>query len=248
MKMKRLLTLALVCLNLGLTAISANATVLSVITDAADREIGIGNGMNMTNDGPHLAWNGDPEMRAGNNNPDFGRQDGAIILAFELPAIPSGEVITSASLTSDVWRHFLNGVNTDLYGVRSSALPDPVLADYGFGTIPGPGTLIQDNIYTPAIPQTVWTSVSTDAGGDAALASWIDAQYTAVGVGGYAIMRLQLDAAATTALYYKVPSGNNTTGLGLPTLSITTEAVPEPTTLGLFALGSLAIATMRKRS
>ena len=248
MKMKNFLLSALVCLGCGLTAFNANAAVLSAVTDPLDREIGIGNGMNGTNVGPHLTFNGDAEMRAGNNNPDYGRQDSAIILSFQLPAIPSGEVISTVSLTSDVYRHFINNANTDLYGVRSDASAQPALGDYGFGTTAGPGTLIQDNIYTPTMPQGVFTSMSTSAAGDTALTSWIDAQYTAVGAGGYAIMRLQLDAAATTGLYYKVPSGDNTTGLGLPTLSITTVPVPEPTTLGLLTLSSLALIGLRKRS
>lgn len=245
--MKRFMFVALMCL--GLSAVSANATILSVATDAADREVGIGNGNNGTNVGPTLAWSGDSEMRAGNNNPDFGRQDSAIILVFELPAIPVGEEIVSASLTSDVFRHFINTASTDLYGVRSDASNAVVLGDYGFGPTPGPGTLIQDDVYTPAMTQLVWTSMSTSAAGDAALATWVEDQYTAVGAGGYAFMRLQLDSAITTGLYYKVPSGNNTTGLGLPTLSITTEvsAIPEPTSLGLLLLSSVGLV-LRRRS
>ncbi len=246
-KMKPVL-LALFCMGFAVSAISAQAATLSATTDPADREIGIGNGDNNLLVGANLSWIGDPEMRAGNNNPSFGRQNGAIILVFELPAIPVGEEIVSADLTSDVYRHFINNANTDIYGVRSDASNAVVLGDYGFGTIAGPGTLIQDDAYTPAMPQGVYTSMSTDASGDAALATWLDAQYTAVGAGGYAFMRLQLDAAATTALYYKVPSGNNTAGLNLPTLSITTAPVPEPTTFGLLVLGSLAIAGIRKRS
>ena len=232
----KLLSIVLVA---AFMATTTQAAIIVVDGDTADTSIGL----NESN-APIVAWPGGASNAIGSANHQYNKGDSVTVVVFELPDL-GGEAIDTADLTFDGKRTWESVWNVDLYGTRSAASASVSVADYGYGPTPG-GTLIQDNIMTPADLNNTWFSKSTDATGDAALAAWLADQYTAVGAGGFVFLRFNSDDVtpqpAGDVNTYTVAAANATTE-AIPVLTITT--VPEPASLSLIALGALMIARRR---
>jgi hypothetical protein len=174
----------------------------------------------------HILWVGETKLYNGGNVYDYNKGDRCSIMVFQLPDLGE-ESIASANLDFDGQRQWEDTWNIDLYGVRSSSSSTAVITnDYGFGQNPS-GTLIQDNIMTPSDANNAWVSKSTDDTGDANLASWLIAQYAAVGAGGYVFIRFNPDNTVAIptgdANLYMIASADSTTQ-AKPVLTITTQA------------------------
>ena len=123
---------------------------------------------------------------------------------------------------------------------------------------PGIGTTLgrlelQDNFLVPAdVIQAGGTAVprESDAVADALLTTYLNALYAeGVPAGSFLIVTLNPDAAPgdTQTNRFGVAAANSATVADRPVLSFDIVAVPEPTTLGLFAAGGLALLARRRQ-
>ena len=230
------MALAVVFSLAGLLAGESSATLVTVGADF-DTYLN-GNGTTAT----AVGWGGDAiEQVAGTNSREY-------ILVFQLPSL-SGESITTADLAASVhappWQSW---GNIDLYGIRSDAADNTVVpGDYGVYGDSASGTKIQDSFYVSNSGTGAYESLSTNSSGDSALATWLDAQYSSVGAGGYVFLRMQPDHTDAIGIHaVQFISANHTTGT-TPLLSITTVAVPEPSSLAFFGISLLAMSVLRKK-
>jgi len=182
------------------------------------------------------------------------------IFFFKLPILQSGESLTSANLRLTELSDPANGpptINADLWaiGYTNSATPLNNAAEsqsYYFNgpADPNPGiglgavrALIQDNFLTPTdVINTGGAPIAHDTNnsGDAALLIYIQSLYTnpnTIPGSTSLILRLNYDDAAyspvfaTTPNHYTLASADNASSK--PTLSLTTQLIPEPSTLAL---------------
>lgn len=226
---------------LALSSVAVHAVVFIIPGDPSDVSIGLNDSVQ-----PIIGWNGDGGLQMGDDNAEFNKDDQAGIAVFELPDL-AGETIGTASLDFTFTSGAFLGPGgdglpkgVDVYGLRTSSSNAVQTSDYGFGSTPGNGDLIQDDIFviTNSEPFPGAVSISTDATGDANLASWLQNQYdNGANAGDYVFIRLNLDDATNNALAFG--SANNATEANRPSLTIAT--VPEPTAyaalLGLLVLG-----------
>ena len=148
-----------------------------------------------------------------------------------------------------------NVTDIDLYALsRVDASPTIFASDWYNGASPDPGaTLIQASFFTPSSPQG-WDAAPnnfTDATGDANLLGHMNTAYAGgAGAGQFIFLRLSYgsDTFATVQDNYNINMAE-ADGAGEfaedPVIFFT--AVPEPTTAGLFALGSLLLLGYRSR-
>jgi len=230
MKKKLIAMLAIAC-----CASVSMAAVIDIDADLLDQQVR-GNGTT----GTSLNWSGQA------NDQVSGSQSGEMVVQFVLPDL-GGEAISSAnllaSLNSPTWQTW---GNVDVYGVRYSSAAAVALSDYApFSDSAGNGTKIMDNFYVSGSGTAAYVDLNTDATGDAALAVWLTAQYTAGAVAGdYVFLRFQpdhMDAVGGHAITFATA---NTAGETTPVLSITT--VPEPATIGMLGLGALVAMLVRR--
>jgi len=190
------------------------------------------------------------------------------IFFFKLPILQSGESITAANLRLTELADPANGpptINADLWaiGYDNRALPGNSAADsqaYFFnGPLdPNPGigpgairALIQDNFLIPSdVINTGGAPVNHDTtqAGDTALLNYIQGLYANPSIipgTTSVILRLNYDDAAyapvfaTTANHYTIASGDSPANR--PTLTLTTQLVPEPQLIALLAAAPLLI-------
>jgi MYXO-CTERM domain-containing protein len=173
------------------------------------------------------------------------------VFVFQLPTLAPGETITTANLDLRTLRAGTISFNADLYGLGFRSASTVLGTDYFSGTLDATdATLIQDNLFTPAVSTTAST-IGTSATGDTALASYLQAQYAAGATGGsFVFLRLSPDfttnpgTATSASLGYATSSAETTSK---PLLTVTTT--PEPTGAGtLAALGVAALTARRRRN
>jgi hypothetical protein len=178
------------------------------------------------------------------------------IFAFELPALPAGEAVSSATLSIMTKTQTSNlpasGVNADLYGLPydAAALDQDPTRYYAGGNDTTSGVeLLQDNFLVPADAAAADARhVSVD------ISAWLQAQYDAGAVAGdFAILRFSYDQvpdlhAHNRYLIWQRRASSTTENDSSvwPYLNITTEAVPEPASLGLFAFGGCTLLARRR--
>jgi len=188
------------------------------------------------------------------------------IFFFKLPILQNGETLTNANLRVTELADPANGpptINADLWalGYTNAASPLNGAAEsqayyYNGPADPSAGVgagavraLIQDNFLIPSdVIGTGGPSAAHDTsnGGDAALLSYIQLLYSNASVipgTTSLILRLNYDDSAyspvfaTTPNHYTLTAGENANAK--PTLTLTTQTVPEPHTFILFAASAL---------
>jgi hypothetical protein len=168
------------------------------------------------------------------------------VYIFSIPALPAGDVVATADLEFRASVGPGTTFNADLHGIGFQNSTDALL-DFWNSDSPELGTSkLQDNILTPGIGSGFL--VHTDVSGGAALAAYLQGFYSAnpsyVG-GDYVFLRLNPDAdPGLVNQYYLVeaaPIDNQ------PILTVTTVAVPEPSTLviAFLALLGMSMTTVR---
>lgn len=184
----------------------------------------------------------------------FGPGLTAAVLPFQLPDFGAvANPFVSADLGVMLFQ--TGGATTvtdiDLYAVRTDASPLIATSDYYNGSAIDPSaTLIQESFLTPASPVGFVGAPNnnTDAGGDAALLSYLNGAYDGGnGAGQYVFLRLSYagDAYATAYDGYSITLREAGQEGEWPVINYT--AVPEPTAAGLCALGSLMWLGHRSR-
>ena len=185
--------------------------------------------------------------RVAGSNADAGRN---AVYVFQLPNLGAvANPFTSAALSFGITTIDNNtAVNVDLYGLgRRDAAPTIAVGDYYFanGADSTDATRLQVDILTPtSTPNSI---ISTDGTGSANLLAFLNAQYAGgVGVGEYVYLRLNVDGALNNIVRgYNVNTADVADAASKPT--ITFEAIPEPATFSLAALGCAAVV-LRRRS
>ncbi len=194
------------------------------------------------------------------------------IVFFKLPILQAGENLTAANLRVTELADPANGpptINADLwalgYTITATPLNNPAesQAYYFNGPLdPNPGvgtgairTLIQDNFLIPTdVIGTGGPSAAHDTNnpGDAALLTYIQSLYTNPNIipgTTSLILRLNYDDAAyspvfaTTPNHYTLFSADNATSK--PTLTLSTQLVPEPNAIALLAAAALLLSRRR---
>ena len=190
------------------------------------------------------------------------------IFFFKLPVLQSGENITASNLRLTELADPANGpptINADLWaiGYDNHTLPQNNPAEsqtYFFNgpADPNPGvgagalrTLLQDNFLIPSdVIGTSGASVAhdTNVAGDASLLAYIQSLYANPSIipgTSSLILRLNYDAAAYAPVFATVPNHYTISAAdnaaGRPTLSFTTQSVPEPQFITIFAASLLLL-------
>ena len=195
------------------------------------------------------------------------------IFFFKLPVLQPGESITAANLRLTELADPANGpptINADLWAIGYTNVATPLNGPaesqsyYFNGPLdPNPGigsgaarTLIQDNFLTPTdVINTGGSPVPHDTSnaGDAALLAYIQSLYAnpnAIPGTTSLILRLNYDDAAyspvfaTTPNHYTIASADN--NANKPTMTLSTQQVPEPASLMILA--GFALLFSRRRS
>ncbi|NLF29905.1 MAG: PEP-CTERM sorting domain-containing protein [Planctomycetes bacterium] len=230
---------ALVLVAIVAAGLTADGAIIDVTGDTADTTIGL-NAEGI----PGVHWNAATTMIIGDDNAAYGKDDVAAVLVFQLPDL-GGEDIAAANLGCRMsWgQHAISG-GVDVYALRYDAGKSVLAADYGWGQplTTGGGTLIQDDFVLHGGTSQPLATFETDDAADAALAAWLADIYDAGAVAGdYVFLRFNGDRQSANS--FSLISANHATEMK-PTLTITT--VPEPATLGVLALGALAVIRRRR--
>ncbi|MFA6962838.1 MAG: hypothetical protein WC205_18930 [Opitutaceae bacterium] len=244
MKYLTISLLSLVCSSFTSTiASAATVTVSGLTTDA-------GVTANLQLDGGSSSTT----FRAGlTTSSGFGRSG---VWVFQLPNISASDVqsvsfsVGLVSLTNSGSINF----NSDLYAITATA-SNSVLGSYYYNGSAADTTsgvsLIQDNFTTTS---TSTGAVSTSLAGDSALTSFVVSQLNAGNGGKFIFLRISADTDTLTSVaagYNFATADNITDGVTLPTLTITTTSIPEPSTyaiiLGLVAVGAAVMQRSRSR-
>ncbi|WP_309395819.1 hypothetical protein [Cerasicoccus maritimus] len=228
-------------------ALSTHAAVFNVTGDPSDRGIGLNDSL-----APVFRSVTQTNLSLANDNFQFNQGDLVGVLVFELPDL-GGQAISTANLytqlTNGGYLQPDGGYPYDIaiYGMRTSASNAVELTDYGFGTSPGNGDLIQSDYYTFTTNQPFPgdEAVNTSAAGSISLASWLQDQYDGGATAGdYAFIRLTPSGPTNNPPAFA--SADNTTPGYAPVLTV--ETIPEPRTYAAIAgLGMLTLAILRRR-
>ena len=172
------------------------------------------------------------------------------VIPFALPTLMAGESIDTSEFTFDLTAVASFGADLsdmNVYGIQSSASAAVTDSDFlDVTSLPSGAVLIQASIATRT---STLGQITTDATGNANLASWVQSLYDGGASGGdFAFIGLALsDPGATSTFRYYTAATANTAIANQPTLDITVSAVPEPSSLLMLGLGAMAFA-YRKRS
>jgi len=264
-----------VCLIGILATGSAALADYSIVSSKSDFEprVGLGaagpNGVYTTT--PSVTAN---NLRIGVSGAVSNRVYGNAAYMFQLPALVPGEAITGASLkltelvdaaagnpaaNADLWAIGFDNNNPPLnsatesqnYFFNGSLDANPAV---GTGTT---RTLIQDNFLVPTdvIAAGSPAGHQTDASGSAALLAYIQSLYANPNVipgTSNVILRLDFDSdtyaptSATAANRYMLGSADNTDTTVQPTLTLTTQQVPEPSAISIFGSAMLLLSARRR--
>lgn len=224
------------------SSVSLPATVFTIIGDTNDTNILSASGGS--------TWVGQPTLSVGHNS-THGLM--SVFHMFALPAIPAGEVVTSASLSFQLTKVQSFGAdlaNGDLFALDFRSTPSVTIADHYEGSFSGStDTGIQDDIITRL---SSLGTITTDATGSANLVSYVNTQISNGATSGdFLIFRYNIDdSIATSSRYYSIAMADHSTEAFRPVLSLTTQpsviAVPEPSVLG-FATGLAGLALLSTR-
>ena len=122
--------------------------------------------------------------------------------------------------------------NVDLYAIRTASTPDLLATDYYSSATPDPSaTMIQAAFMDPSSTASTPSSpnIFTDAGGDAALLSYMNTNYAGgAGAGDYFFLRLSYASDTMPAGYdaYKITSRNTAAQGDWPVISFTIAQLP----------------------
>lgn len=173
-------------------------------------------------------WVGENHVRVGNGHSSTVRS--VMVIPFELPALPAGHTVQSATLDLNLegWSNF-GGVlaNVDLYGIGvvSSSASANAATTYVDGVNPSSNSdaqILQNNLLTPAMINTSSASSQTIPVTSANFASFVQALYNGgAQAGEYAFLTLAHDGAITDQRYYDLSSADSTS---YPTPVITIES------------------------
>lgn len=149
------------------------------------------------------------------------------VFVFQLPALPGGRAIGSASLSF----YLASNAGTPtakvgLYGLGFRAFPTVQATDYfsaAYNTDTTDATAIQDAVLPGGAPP---ATITTSTAGNAALASYLTTQYNAGGKNQYIFLRLSPDAAMAWYTYYNVAGADAATASQRPVLTI--NLIPGP--------------------
>ena len=166
----------------GFSALVVNAHAAVLTASTADAQINSDGTQNNT----------DYQARIG----EFYYPGGASYVApFLLPTLGAGEEFSTANLRTQLYGLPPVGpaANADLYGLGRRAADTVLASDYYSGTGDGSdATLIQAGFFTDSMALGL---KYTDAGGDAALVSYLNAQYAGgAGAGQYVFIRISYAA------------------------------------------------------
>jgi len=179
-------------------------------------------------------WAGKSESRIGNGKTNVDQT--VYVLPFELPTVPSGESVTSATLTFTItgWHNWSDElVNLDLFGIDTVSSSNSVVASSHFvdGANPqsnGNAQLLDDNVATlsdigPDAGSTTTVKVSGD------FSAFVQSLYdNGASAGDYAFLVIAHDAALSGQAYYEVATANNSSNK--PTVDIQFGASSPPST------------------
>lgn len=232
--------LAIACTG---STLSAGLTMIASPSDAQVRTNGNIDSAQLTN------WT----IRVGEQNAPGAA---CMVIPFQLPTLDPGAKFVTASLTDQLAG--ISGAptfNADLYALtRTSADATVVSADFYAGPSDSAATLIQDNILTPTTPvrgTVAWPylSFSTSTSGSAALVDFLNAIYAGgANAGKYFFLRFSPDLASmpTGNNAYNITASNAGNSFEKPTITFTTDAVPEPASIATLAGAALMLLSRRK--
>ncbi|HYD00851.1 MAG TPA: hypothetical protein VEB22_06455 [Phycisphaerales bacterium] len=172
------------------------------------------------------------------------------VVPFQLPARPAGTVVTAADIEFRVLRNMQSSpMNVDLYALTPRTSSTVLATDQYAGPLDPGATLIQNDFITVAGTDiNSYVVVHTDAGGDAALADYLNDAYASHGAGAWVFFRLSCDAASVPNInFYFVDSSDwlQYTTTRSPRLNVT-FGVPTPGVAGVLGLGALAAVRRRR--
>ena len=243
----------LVILTSSLLLLGQQARGATIFSDANDGFIEVRDTLPPTSPWPQV--HGDT---FGNFRAAIGEWYGAGLTAAVLPfQLPDFGAVANPFTSADfgVMLFQTGGATTvtdiDLYAVRTDASPLIATTDYYNGSaIDSSATLIQESFLTPASPVGFVGAPNnnTDAGGDAALLSYLNDAYDGGnGAGQYVFLRLSYagDDFATAYDGYSITLREAGQEGEWPVINY--NAVPEPAAASLCALGSLMWLGRRSR-
>ena len=179
------------------------------------------------------------------------------VTPFQLPTLGAGQTFSTATFRTQLFGRTdgtsatVDFGNVDLFGITGvRAAPAVVGSDANAAA-----TLIMDNYVTPDSPvrtdATTGPFIFTDAGGDAALTSFLNDAYAGgANAGQYVFFRAQYDGIIgpgtgnTSYTLLTRDTGNVEEG---PRIIYDVTGVPEPAALGLLAAGGLLLGARRRR-
>ncbi len=236
-------------LVVGVSASYATAGVIPIAGDTADGWV--------TNEGSNYIDNTNNFLIGGLTSPSRSTSG---IMVFQLPAIPSGEVVTDASVSINFLNHQSGSLSNtiDVYGLGYRGSSAISANDHYVGTFNGDATdswalhddfLLAVAFTGAAVDNTIYSTSGNVGTGSVSLLAYLEAQYTAgAEAGDYVFIRL---SASNPAVGQQnrvfIDSANTGSGATLPTLTLTTESIPEPASLAMAAFGGLFMAMKRRR-
>lgn len=186
-------------------------------------------------------WVNQTAARVGDNGTNA--SEVAAIFPFLLPSLPSGAVITSASVS-----FYLNMVGNasslvgtaDVYGLGARSTGNVQASDFfegAYGTDSTDATAIQQSL---ADKNTAVGNLTLSGSGANNLKNYLSAQYAGGAAGKYAFLRISSSDAQQVARYWVFNTADNASGK--PVLTITYEVTPaDPTNLKLTTTSNSAI-------
>jgi hypothetical protein len=197
-----------------------------------------------------------PALRVGSGGDN--ERGHAAVFFFELPTLPSRDSLLAADLAI----HYLGFTpfsfpqhvprnDADLYGLGVRSVAAVSTADYYDGDPSGTSdSLIAASLLTPA---SAIGTLPIDAGSESNLLDFIRDSYNGDGtpIDPYVVFRVNMAVDVVTdsgdLFGYELATANNSDPTLVPQLSLTFEAVPEPSSIFVWSLIAVFIFGMRLR-